>query len=62
MSEKDVIQRAYESALASVYAAFAMAYTEALGNKQKEAEAEARFRRGVLHARFLRDHALALLP
>ncbi|MBK9064082.1 MAG: radical SAM protein [Acidobacteria bacterium] len=29
---------------------------------RKEAEAEGRFRKGVLHARFLRDHALALLP
>ncbi len=63
MSDREVIQRTYESALlAGVYAAFTAAYTEELGKKQKEVEAEARFREGVAHARFLRDRALALLP
>lgn len=62
MSDKEVIQRAYESQLAAVYAAFSEAFTAASGDKPKEAEAEARFRRGVLHARFLRERALAVLP
>lgn len=62
MDEKLLIQAAYEATFASIYRAFYEAYTNAGGDKQKEAEAEAHFQFGVTHVRHVRDCALALLP
>jgi hypothetical protein len=62
MSEREVIQKAYEADLAAIYAAFVSSYTTAMSDKDLEAEAEAGFRRAVAHARHIRDRALALLP
>ena len=62
MNDKDVIQHAHESELAHSYDVFVQAYTAALGDAQREKEAETRFQNAVKHLRFLRDRALALLP
>ncbi len=62
MTEKDLVQAAYEATFALAYRAFYDAYTSASGDKAKEADAEARFQFGVNHARHIRERALALLP
>jgi hypothetical protein len=61
MSDREVIQRAYEADLTTIYAVFGSNFTTALGDKQKETEAEAGFQRAVAHARHVRERALALL-
>jgi hypothetical protein len=61
MSDREVIQKAYEEYLTSIYAVFTSSFTTALGDKQKEAEAEAAFQKAVAHGRHIRDRALALL-
>lgn len=61
MSDKDVIQKAYESDLMQIYAAFVSTFTAALGDKPTESEIEMQFQRSVLHARHLRDRAFDLL-
>ena len=62
MSDREVIQKAYEAYLATIYADFVSSYTTALSDNQKEAEAEASFQKAVAHGRHIRDRALALLP
>lgn len=62
MDDKLLIQAGYEATFATIYKAFYEAYTNAGGDKQKEAEAEAHFQFGVTHIRHVRDCALALLP
>lgn len=61
MSDREVIQKAYEVDLATIYAVFVSNYTTALSDRQSEAEAEAGFQRAVAHAQYIRDRALALL-
>ena len=61
MTDQDVIRKSYEDSLSRVYAAFDNAFTAALGDPQKEAEAGVRFQRGVVHVRHIRDRALELL-
>ena len=61
MDDKALVQTAYETTFAAIYKAFFEAYTSASGDKQKEAEAEARFQSGVIHIRHIRDRALGLL-
>ena len=62
MSDREVIQKAYEADLATLYAVFVTNYTTALSDSQKEAEAEADFQRAIAHARHIWDRALELLP
>ena len=62
MSDREVIQEAYEADLATLYAVFVSNYTTALSDSEKEAEAEANFQRAIAHARHIRDRALELLP
>jgi len=61
MSDREVIQKAYEADLARIYSVFVSNYTTALSDPEKEADAEASFKRAVAHAHFVRDRALALL-
>lgn len=61
MSDREVIQNAYEADLARIYSIFVSNYTTALSDAEKEAEAEEGFQRAVAHARHVRDRALALL-
>jgi hypothetical protein len=61
ISDREVIQKAYEAGLMTMYAVFVSNFTTALGDKQKEAEVEADFQRAVVHARHVRERALALL-
>jgi len=61
MTDQDVIQKAYEADLTQIYGAFASNFTGAQGDKPTEAEIEEQFRRGVAHARHIRDRALCLL-
>jgi hypothetical protein len=60
--ETDVINSAYEDLLRQLFATFYLSYTSAMGDESQEVEAEKLFARGVAHARFVRDRALALLP
>jgi len=62
MNDKELIQKAYEASITAIYAAFVVAYTAALGDEQSEKQAEGQFRSNVLHARHIRDRALAVLP
>jgi hypothetical protein len=62
MNDKELIQKAYEASLSAIYAAFVAAYTAALGDEETERQAEGQFRSNVLHARHIRDRALAVLP
>jgi len=61
MSDREIIQKAYEADLARIYSVFVSNYTTALSDPEKEAEAEAGFQRAVAHARHVRDRALVLL-
>jgi hypothetical protein len=62
MTDKELIQKAYEASITAIYAAFVEAYTAALGDEQSERQAEGQFRSQVLHARHIRERALATLP
>ncbi len=61
-SDRVVLIAAYEESLKVLFSTFFASYTAALGDPEREAEAETRFQRGVVHARYVRDRALALLP
>lgn len=58
-----IIRSAYEQALANVYLKFFDAYSLATGenDKQKQDQAETRFRTAVTIARQTRDRAVAIL-
>jgi hypothetical protein len=61
-NERDVIDSAYENLFCALFSTFFQSYTSAMGDEQREAEAERLFSKGVKHARFVRDRAIALLP
>jgi hypothetical protein len=62
MTEKELIDEQHGSIIKGIYSSFFQAYTSAKGNQTAEKDAEDIFRRGVLHARHVRDRAKAILP
>jgi len=62
MDDKAIVAEAYEKVIEQVFTTFFTSYTAAQSNASEEAAAEQRFRAGVVHARHVRDRALALLP
>lgn len=61
MSDRDVIQKAYEADVTQIYGIFVSTFTAAHGDKPTETEIEVQFQRSVAHARHIRDRAWALL-
>ena len=61
-TDRDVVQSAYEHLVETLFATFFSSYNSAMSDPAAEAEAEQRFKQGVLHARHVRDRALSLLP
>lgn len=61
MTDRDLIQAAYEDTVRSAYRVFFESYTNAQGSKPDEDAAEANLQRAFTHARHIRDRALALL-
>lgn len=62
MTDNDVIEEAYRAALKDIFRVFFGSYTNAQGDPEGESDAERAFRKGVQHARHVRDRALAVLP
>jgi hypothetical protein len=62
VNERQIIDECFRDTIATLYRTFFIAYTAALGDTAEEAQAEERFRNGVVHARHVRDRALALVP
>ncbi|RVT88384.1 hypothetical protein [Inhella crocodyli] len=61
MTDRDVIQAAYEDQLAQLFEHFFANTVEAEGQAAELAQAERAFQAGVRRAREVRDRALALL-
>jgi len=62
MSEKESIEQAYSYTVETLFRVFFEAFTTAQGNDDAEQAAKARFQKGIIHARHVRDLALSLLP
>jgi hypothetical protein len=61
MDDKAHVLEAYGAAIQLLFKVFLESYIAAQGNTEEERNAEQRFKRGVTHARHVRDRALALL-
>lgn len=61
-TDQEVVQSAYEQLLETLFATFFSSCNGAMSDPAAATEAEQRFKMGVLHARHVRDRALALLP
>jgi len=62
MNEQDLIKRAYGETVETMYKVFFNEFTMAHGDEDTEKAAKERFRKGILHARHVREIALALVP
>jgi hypothetical protein len=62
MNERESIDRAYGETVETLFKVFFGEFTSAHGNPEAEQGAEDRFKRGIVHARHVRDLALALIP
>jgi hypothetical protein len=62
MNEEESIKKAYGDTVETLYKVFFGEFTTAHGNPDGEQDAKDRFRKGILHARHVRDLALGLLP
>jgi hypothetical protein len=62
MTERESIDRAYAETVETLFKVFFGAFTSAEGSSDAEQAAKDRFQKGVVHARHVRDLALALLP
>lgn len=61
MNEK-LIQQAYADTVVTVYKVFFGEFTAALADEDEAQKAKDRFRKGIAHARHVRDLALAFCP
>ena len=61
MSEQESINRAYGETVETIFKVFFGEFTSAHGNPDAEQGAMDRFQKGIVHARHVRDMALALL-
>lgn len=62
MDDRSHIVNAYGELVEQLFRVFFSSYTAAQGNTDEEHGAEQRFKAGLVHARHVRDRALALLP
>jgi hypothetical protein len=61
VTDKEVIQDAYETKLGKLYEVLFASYTAAGGAPAEQSKAEAAFKAGVQQARQVRDRAISLL-
>lgn len=61
MTDKEVIQDAYETKVGKLYEVMFASYTAAGGNAAEQAKADAAFKSGLQQARQVRDRAIAQL-
>lgn len=61
MNEQESINRAYGDTVETIFRVFFSEFTSAHGNPEGEQGAKERFQKGIVHARHVRDMALALL-
>ncbi len=61
MTDKEVIQDAYETKVGKLYEVMFASYTIAAGNPSEQSKADAAFKSGVQQARQVRDRAIAQL-
>ena len=62
MNEQESIDRAYSATVETLFKVFFEAFTTAQGSPEAEQGAKTRFQNGIVHARHVRDMALALVP
>ncbi len=62
MDDKAQIQEAYGAMIQLLFNVFFESFTAAHGDTEQERGAEERFKGGILHARHIRDRAIAVLP
>jgi hypothetical protein len=62
MSEQESINRAYGATVETIFQVFFNEFTSAHGDSDTEQGAKDRFQKGIVHARHVRDLALALVP
>ena len=62
MDDKAQIQAAYGAMIQLLFKVFFESFTAAHGDTEQEHSAEERFKGGIVHARHVRDRAIALLP
>ena len=62
MSEQESIDRAYAATVETLFKVFFDGFTSAQGSAEAEQAAKHRFQNGIVHARHVRDMALALVP
>jgi hypothetical protein len=60
--DKTAIDRAYGDTIENLFTVFFNEFTMAHGDADSEHAAKERFRKGILHARHVREIALALVP
>jgi len=60
--EQQIIEQAFEETIKNLFTVFFGSYTIAKGDSTGEQQAEANFSNGILHARHIRDRALAIIP
>jgi len=61
MSDKELINRAYADTVETLFKVFFEEFTSARGDPDREQGAKDRFRKGIDHARRVREVALDLL-
>lgn len=62
MNEQPIIENAFQQTITTLYQVFFQAYTAARGDLASQKQAEDSFKNGILHARHIRERALALIP
>ncbi|HEX9452847.1 MAG TPA: hypothetical protein VGA27_00770 [Candidatus Binatia bacterium] len=62
MDEKELIKTAYAGTIENLYQVFFNEFTLAHGDADSEHAAQERFKKGLIHARHVRDLALELVP
>jgi hypothetical protein len=62
MTEKEIINESYDGTVEQLFRTFFNEFTLAHGDPDTENAAKERFRKGILHARHVRDLALGLVP
>ena len=62
MTDSELIDEAYGAIVRNLFSNFFHSFTAALGNPDEEQQAAELFRKGVMHARHVRERALAALP
>ena len=62
MTERQLVEEAFATLVKQLFVVFNQNYSSAAGDPGSEQRAETIFHNGILHARHVRDRALANLP